>query len=518
MVWTIDGPQGNESAKIKYDLVPYTRGKVLDLGCGPFKAFPHFIGVDNGHHDQQFGWQNKADIILDTCEKLDIFASHSMDAVFSSHLLEHIEDTKGSLKEWYRVLKQGGYLCLYLPHKNLYPNVGEEGANPDHKHDFLPEDIIEIMKDVGGWDLIRNEDRNEDYEYSFLQVYKKITTKKHFFSCDKPKPEKRCAVIRYGGFGDLIMASSIFPGLKEQGYHVTLFTVPNGYQIVRNDPNIDAVVLQDKNQVPNDELGDFWDVIEKRYDKVVNLSESIEGYLLSMPGPSRMNNRWHEGLRHEMLNINYLEWTHRIADVPLPTRQRFFPANAEKAWAKKERAEMGKDSFVILWTLAGSSVHKTWPHLDEVVAKLMLNRSNVKVIMVGDDLCRILEAGWEDEERVIRRCGEWHIRETMAFTYEADLVIGPETGVLNAAGMLKVPKIVFLSHSSEENLTKHWKNTFSLTPKTACHPCHKMHYNFNDCLQEQTTGSSQCMYDISGDEVYETIIKAMDKLWQVQAA
>jgi len=85
---------------------------------------------------------------------------------------------------------------------------------------------------------------------------------------------------------------------------------------------------------------------------------------------------------------------------------------------------MGDDSYVIMWVLAGSSVHKTWPHLDEVLAKLMLNDKKVKVVLIGDDFCRLLEAGWEDEERVICRSGEWNIRETMAFAYECDMVMG----------------------------------------------------------------------------------------------
>jgi predicted SAM-dependent methyltransferase len=114
MVWKIDNPQGNEAAKVKYEVVEYTRGRGLDLGCGPFKLYSHFTGVDNGHH---WGTQG-ADIVQD-CETLDMFASQSCDFVFSSHLLEHIEDYKAALKEWWRVIKPGGHLILYLPHKRV---------------------------------------------------------------------------------------------------------------------------------------------------------------------------------------------------------------------------------------------------------------------------------------------------------------------------------------------------------------------------------------------------------------
>jgi SAM-dependent methyltransferase len=146
MVWKIDDPQGSESMKMLWELVPYTRGRGLDLGCGPSKTFPHFIGVDNHKDTYLFGVQMKPDVVCDIT-KLDVFGSASMDFVFSSHALEHIKDHAAALKEWWRVIKPGGHLCLYLPHKNFYPNIGQEGANPDHVHDFLPQDIVDAMKD-----------------------------------------------------------------------------------------------------------------------------------------------------------------------------------------------------------------------------------------------------------------------------------------------------------------------------------------------------------------------------------
>lgn len=177
MTWKLDAPQGNESAKIRWELVPYMRGRVLDLGCGPYKAFPHFIGVDNGHHDAHFGWQNRADVKVDTCEKLDLFSDESCDMVFSSHLLEHIEYEKvpATLTEWMRVLKPGGHLCLYVPDKDEYPNVGHEHANPDHKFDPTYENIDEALQKVPySWDMVDFQKRNQDDEYSLFFVVKRL--------------------------------------------------------------------------------------------------------------------------------------------------------------------------------------------------------------------------------------------------------------------------------------------------------------------------------------------------------
>lgn len=177
MTWRVDDPQGNESAKVRWELVPYMRGRVLDLGCGPFKTFPHFIGVDNGHHDNAFGWKNKADVIVETCERLDLFADKSCDMVFSSHLLEHLafENVPAALSEWMRVLKSGGHLCLYVPDEDEYPKVGHAHANPDHKWDCSYDKVVAAMEQVPyGWDLIDFQKRNEGNEYSLFFVFKKL--------------------------------------------------------------------------------------------------------------------------------------------------------------------------------------------------------------------------------------------------------------------------------------------------------------------------------------------------------
>ncbi|MDH3981279.1 MAG: methyltransferase domain-containing protein [Kiritimatiellaceae bacterium] len=512
-MWRPEDPQGNEAQKIKYEIVPYTRGQGLDIGCGPFKAFDHFIGVDNGHHAKEFGWEIHPDVSVTDATDLRVFASQSMDFVFSSHLLEHIEDTDAALKEWWRVIKPGGYLVLYLPDKSQYPNMGEPGANPDHKHDFHHDDIILAMEKMKlGWDLLRNETRDADYgpgqhgnEYSFFQVYKKRSDDLNRVLCAET-PKKSVCVVRYGGFGDMIQAASIMPWLKEQGYHITVMTTPNGQNMLKHDPHVDNFLVQDTDQVPNEELPYFWSAQAKNFDKFINLSESVEGTLLAIPG--RTAYRLSKQARHFLMDRNYLEMVHAIAEVPEPYHAYFYPSQDEIAWAAQTDKEINpQNKPVIVWSLAGSSVNKAWPHLDAVIARIMLETDAI-VVMVGDILCQLLECGWENEPRAIRKSGIWEIRQSLTYTIEhADLVIGTETGLLNAVGMVEtIPKIVTLSHSSQENLTKHWANTLALTPENvACYPCHMLHYGFDNCDIEDETHTAQCQFQITADMMWEAV-------------
>lgn len=170
MVWSLANSLNNEAAKVRWELVPYMRGRCLDIGCGPYKVFPHFIGCDNGHHWGQMGVDVKTD-----AQKLDLFASKSCDLVFSSHLLEHVpyEVVPATLREWCRVTKKGGHVILYLPDEDEYPKVGKPGANADHKWDVSYEKVVAAMELVDcGWDLTDFQRRNQDDEYSLYFCFR----------------------------------------------------------------------------------------------------------------------------------------------------------------------------------------------------------------------------------------------------------------------------------------------------------------------------------------------------------
>jgi len=505
MVWNAEAKQGLESWKVRWDIVPYTRGHVLDLGSGPFTPFPHFIAMDKKEQYTLEGKTWSPNIVGDATDLSKLPAGVKFDAVFSSHLLEHLKNPQQVLMDWWRVIKVGGHLVLYLPHKEFYPNVGEPGANEDHLHDFLPTDIIEFMRNMRtGWDLVVNEDRNEGEEYSFFQVYKKRNDKEQTYPF-KIKRKNTCAVVRYGGIGDCMQASSVLPGLKKQGYHITFHTTPEGYEFLKHDPHIDDWWIQDKKQVGENNLRDFWRHTAKKYDKWVNLTEIVEATLL----PMHMHTAfwWPTRARDRLCNINYMELSHLVAELPFVFEPRFYPSVAEKKWALAERKTIGKS---MLWTISGSSPHKIWPYMDILISRVLLEMPDYKIILVGDDLCAaMIEPPWKEEPRVLLRSGKWSVRETLAYAQVADIVMGPETGILNSVAMMRTPKLVWLSHSSVENLTKHWVNTVALQPSECpCYPCHQLHYNFEFCTRDDREAGGPlavCQVNIGADIAWEAL-------------
>lgn len=498
MTWNKDAPQGDESGKVRFDLVPYMAGMVLDLGCGPSKVYPHAIGIDNKIDAKLFGIKVDPDIAVDSCERMPFFADGAADTVYSSHLLEHIVDHESALVEWWRLVKVGGYLVLYLPHRDHYPRMGQEGANPDHRHDFCNADITNAMDYVAwksgfGWQQCEDEVRSGGYEYSFLQVYRKLATKQTVYYVAPVKPEKSLGVVRLGAFGDALWVTDLLAQWKAEGWHITVYTQSQGEQILRNDPNVDRIIYQPAHLF---DFGDgkvgmwqtaYWLHEEPKYDKFVNLIGSTERRLL----PQSFDSDFYLPLeqRQRTMNRNYVEALHEWAGLPFDrnrVQQKFYPSADELAWAAQERAKI--DGPLVLINPSGSSVPKWWPYAQQLAD--MLAGERVYSMIVGDlRTMKFMPAGKYGS--VVGM--DLPIRKLMTLAALADVVVGTESALVNAVAYEAPLKIVLLSHSTHENLTRDWTNTIAAEPEgLACYPCHRIHADMVHCTHDREANAAAC--------------------------
>jgi ADP-heptose:LPS heptosyltransferase/predicted SAM-dependent methyltransferase len=511
MVWRPDGPQGHEAAKVRFDVVPYMRGRVLDLGCGPEKVFPTAIGIDNRIDAKLFGIDCKPDIPVDTCARMPFLANASADTVFSSHLLEHLADTQAALAEWWRLVKPGGHLVLYLPHKAFYPNVGEPGANPDHKHDFEPADLIGHMTCVAaasgaGWDLLENEERNGGNEYSFLQVFRKRADDRVNLAAKPARPEKSLGVVRLGAYGDALWATPLLEHWKREGWHITVYTQPQGEAMLREDPHVDRIICQPHG------LFDFgpgtvgamqtayWLHEAAKYDRFVNLIGAVERRML----PQSFDPDFYlpDEQRRRAMAGNYLEALHAWAGVPFDARrvvQRFHATRDELAAALAERAKY--DGPVVLVNPAGSSAPKWWPYAQQCADRLAAEGAHV--FIVGD----LRAARFTASERVHVVGTDWEIRRLFAFAKFADAVIGTESALVNAVAHEAPLKVVLLSHSTHANLTRDWTNTIAMEPEgLGCWPCHRIHADMQHCTYVREVNAAACQAAAKPERVAELVL------------
>ena len=119
----------------------YCKGEGLDIGFGSDLITKDAKGYDFEHGNAQY---------------LKGVKDNSYDFVYSSHTIEHLPDPAVGIKNWYRVVKPGGYLIIYLPHRELYEKKKTLPSrfNSDHRHFFLI-DRDELPDTIGIVPLIK---------------------------------------------------------------------------------------------------------------------------------------------------------------------------------------------------------------------------------------------------------------------------------------------------------------------------------------------------------------------------
>jgi ADP-heptose:LPS heptosyltransferase len=436
----------------KWFAVPYTRGRVAQIAGE--QLFDHFALpgdttlIGDGHLDA---------LVIGGSE---------------------IPDTN-TPDDWWRVVKDGGHIAF----------IGVDADDALNNAELWP--AWTCVEHEEGLLVLRKGGHGHNYE-------------------PFRKRDLSCLVIRYGAWGDQIMAASVLPHLKWEGWHITLNCQAPQDEINRTNPYVDDFMVQDRGQVHPDSLIDYWRALETRYERVVNLSSSVEGQALLTP--SHPTYYYDHEARKRLFNKNYLELTHDIVGVPHDfDGARFYATAEETARAAQIKKEIGRP--LVAWVLTGSSVHKFHPGQHKAIVRL-LHATDAAIMLMGDKdsipvqdlILEDVEAYHGDTTRILAQVGKFQMRASMAMAQAADVVIGPETGLLNAVGMEANRKVILISHSGAGQLTKHWKNTTELLPEnTPCFPCHRMHFGFDYCTKDEKTHAALCQANISVDRIVEAV-------------
>lgn len=148
---------GNAAEFIKCKAKQYMKSHFVDVGCSMW-PIPNGVPVDtNNRH---------------VIEKApDGFFS----GVFSSHCLEHIEEWGIELNLWHRVIRNGGYMFLYLPHPRAEVWQAKTGSWVGNQHKWNPEPVtlVKYLKEGLGMEIVEYTSRRDPL-WSFHIVAKKV--------------------------------------------------------------------------------------------------------------------------------------------------------------------------------------------------------------------------------------------------------------------------------------------------------------------------------------------------------
>ena len=109
----------------------YCKGKGYDIGfCKEEWKLPSSIGID---------------INMNNGFNANLLPDETVDYIYSSHCLEHVDDWVTTIIYWISKIKNGGILFLYLP--DFSQKYWRPWNNKKHKHCFTPEIIYNFLLD-----------------------------------------------------------------------------------------------------------------------------------------------------------------------------------------------------------------------------------------------------------------------------------------------------------------------------------------------------------------------------------
>jgi len=141
-----------------------TRGRGIDIGCGPDPVTPGARRFDLEHGDANLISQH---------------VNEQYDFVYSSHCLEHMHQPRAAILEWWKLVRPGGYLFVLVPDEDLYEQgVFPSRFNDDHKATFtlskasswspLSINVLDLANSLPGGKIISLQLQDRGYDRSLL--------------------------------------------------------------------------------------------------------------------------------------------------------------------------------------------------------------------------------------------------------------------------------------------------------------------------------------------------------------
>ena len=143
----------------------YFSGSVLDIGAGadPVVAKAQIFDLPQG----------------DANKILNYLPPKTFDCVHSSHCLEHMHNPQNAIKEWWELVKPGGYLITIVPHEDLYEQFNWPSIfNKDHKATFrnsgeiswspVSINILDECRELNNCEILSCKLWDTNYDYALL--------------------------------------------------------------------------------------------------------------------------------------------------------------------------------------------------------------------------------------------------------------------------------------------------------------------------------------------------------------
>ncbi|MFA5410561.1 MAG: lipopolysaccharide heptosyltransferase II [Candidatus Omnitrophota bacterium] len=292
--------------------------------------------------------------------------------------------------------------------------------------------------------------------------------------------------ITLSNIGDCILTLPVLDALRENfpEAKITVMTGPRPKEIFENNPCIKRLIIYDKRAKLREKIGLFGELKKDKFDLVVDLRNSLFGWLL----PSKYRTA---SLLRIMGKIRHMKERHlyKIRNLKLKTEglphSSLYIKPEDKEYIRGLLRENGiseKDKVIVISPGARSHI-KRWPadRFLELIPALV-GEFKLKVILAGDKDDAPLTKYIAEHSRypVVDLAGKTSIPELACLLKGARLCLTNDSALLHLASYLNIPVVAIFGPTSAVKYGP-WSETSALLKKEIfCRPCQKAQCRFGD--------------------------------------
>jgi ADP-heptose:LPS heptosyltransferase len=182
-------------------------------------------------------------------------------------------------------------------------------------------------------------------------------------------------------------------------------------------------------------------------------------------------------------------------------RPQLFFTNAEVEWKDRELKRLGitDENYVIGIQMETSAPLRNFPKEKfKTVIDTLAKEQNVKIALVGVPAHDLIAGYYKGHYPNILILTKYNVRQTMTMATRYNLIISPDTFMIQTAGALDKPVIGLYGPFPSEVRMKYFKNAIGLDASVKCSPCYK--HDFRGCIKGFP---SPCWTQITAEDVLQ---------------
>ena len=321
---------------------------------------------------------------------------------------------------------------------------------------------------------------------------------------------KKILVVRTDRVGDVILTTPVLKLLRHKfpRAHITLMVRPYVYDVVKDNPHVDEVLMYDKNAKHRNWRVSFLysqELKKKKFDVVLIFNPTLRAHLMSycaaIPIRIGYSRKW-----------GGLLLTHKLKDLKYEGRKHEYeycfdllkPLGLDSTLVHDLHVSEShfdhpalNQEYVVVHPFA-SCPSKIWPH--EKVRELILEiLSTWKgcVIVVGEEKKNLFDV--PAHERVINLMGKLKLDQLAYVLRSARCLISNDSGPVHIASAVETPSVVIFGRNHRGLSPTRWGPTYSKSVVI-----HK-DVGCKVCLAHQCQIGFLCLNEISVKDVLERV-------------